>query len=877
MPFGLAVAETLFELSVDIALDLFRSMTNYTFAAMPGSVGAEETESKNLGLRFGRPESSTGAVERGRGRCCRTTLGNIYVQGNILSEDQITEATQLNEDEDAGVAGLKCATSGGGRSTGRGVSCSSIHMLVDPADGVDVLHFSKELPPQLDVPVARGLHVVACLSDGASRGPPVGKSVRLWQLTSDEQMEVSDLRVLRQDRIAATDLCFCDISPDCLKVAACGMSLTRPPVPVVLLWTRKPADDNHHWTDEPKVLLGLAAMHGSAGRAISNCTFSPDSRLVMACGQGSVAKNSVDDWLEYVQPSFRRDHGDKFRAKGLYKVNQIYKISESKGDWKGKLDEIGIADTHEQDDLLCGLNAARLRAKLCIWNCATGRNASPEPTDRCWLDVHSPSGPLHHVAAGSTPAMGFTEFVDRIEYGGIRVAAACADKTVYVWFHELGPADGDEKTLMSDGRLKSSEHQMVVKSTQSAKMEHDHPVTCCAVAAVGDGVLSGGEDGDVHYWHAAADGKIRLVFKLRGHAKAIAAVVFGKATTETSTTVTHKKLGRGTRSVETTGLVAPKIALSFSGRTVRVWDLQRGEALRVLHNDLGGAKISACAFNHHYHDSEAVLSGDDGQVRTVNVQTGMMTRAFRAADGPVTNCGISGDGEVIVSSTEKSLRLWPRNSGETVCQTPLHTREGYNFVGTGGELVGREHTCLVTCVRLSPSGKLVGVGDSDGTVQIWRSRRDGGGPSGLPREESRLSRESWEMDTVCPIKPEQVSRHIKAVRDCVFSANEDTLATASDDATIRIWQLVVVAATGRREKVAIKQGGNPRDPSLYVNKATRVLEGHTDSVTCIRLFGHALRAISTSKDSSIRIWSTRDGMCLKIYRDNCVPSCIALR
>jgi WD40 repeat protein len=52
---------------------------------------------------------------------------------------------------------------------------------------------------------------------------------------------------------------------------------------------------------------------------------------------------------------------------------------------------------------------------------------------------------------------------------------------------------------------------------------------------------------------------------------------------------------------------------------------------------------------------------------------------------------------------------------------------------------------------------------------------------------------------------------------------------------------------------------------LYANKPARVLEGHTDSVTCVRLFGHALRAVSISKDSSIRIWSTKDGMCLKSF------------
>jgi hypothetical protein len=223
------------------------------------------------------------------------SLGSVYIAAGVFPDDQISDASAIaaktidkrNTKGQLDAALLTPRPTGKTQQKNR---CTRIQMLVDPSEDINVRHFCKELPlKRLKRPVASGLHVVACL---AERTTEQTSSVRLWRLKSDEQLEISNLRVLKQDRIAATDLSFCDISPDCLKVAACGMSLTKPPMPVVLLWTKKPGDQ-HKWTDEPKVLQGLAAHHGSDRGVIANCTFSPDSQLVMACGKGSVAKGDI--------------------------------------------------------------------------------------------------------------------------------------------------------------------------------------------------------------------------------------------------------------------------------------------------------------------------------------------------------------------------------------------------------------------------------------------------------------------------------------------------------------------------------------------------------------------------------------------------------
>jgi WD40 repeat protein len=434
---------------------------------------------------------------------------------------------------------------------------------------------------------------------------------------------------------------------------------------------------------------------------------------------------------------------------------------------------IGITDEKDQAKLLVGLKAARLGAKLVVWNCETGRDINRDFSSEIGLNLTTddwireaqrstatPAGPLTHVTCGQTPDMTFTQAEDSIKYNGVRVAAAGTDKKVYVWYHELDDAG------------------MVVQSTQSAiygawdpenktyrnslPLEHDHPVTCCAVASAGDGVLSGSEDGDLHYWQTKMDGSAKLVYKLHGHSKSVLQCMFGTA---------YK---HGDSQSVNQGGVAPKIALSFSERSCRVWDLQRGEALRVLREyPADTLTLSACAFNHHHQDAEVFLSGSDGQVSTINVQTGMTSHAFTAAEGAVTSCGISGDGQVVVSSTEHSLRIWPRAGGETVSETPLHTRKGYGIVRN---VDGREHTSPVTCVRLSVTGQVVAVGDKEGTVHVWRA-------SATPDDETKHFQE-WQMETICPITPQEVSRHTQPIRDCAFSPGDDIMATASDDATV---------------------------------------------------------------------------------------------
>jgi WD40 repeat protein len=76
--------------------------------------------------------------------------------------------------------------------------------------------------------------------------------------------------------------------------------------------------------------------------------------------------------------------------------------------------------------------------------------------------------------------------------------------------------------------------------------------------------------------------------------------------------------------------------------------------------------------------------------------------------------------------------------------------------------------------------------------------------------------------------------HAKSVTSLAFSANGDTMISASEDATIRVWDV----ASGQ---------------------CLHLLAGHEDLVTSVRFSRDGRRAVSTSWDQTVRLWDTVAG------------------
>ena len=119
----------------------------------------------------------------------------------------------------------------------------------------------------------------------------------------------------------------------------------------------------------------------------------------------------------------------------------------------------------------------------------------------------------------------------------------------------------------------------------------------------------------------------------------------------------------------------------------------------------------------------------------------------------------------------------------------------------------------VFTAKLSPDGKLLAVGYSDGTFAIW---------------ELEAQRELWRH-----------RGHTTNIREFAFSGDGRVFATASQDFTAKLWELPT-----RRELAT--------------------LTGHGDEVWTIALSPDATLAATGSSDHTVRLWSVPDGRPLAV-------------
>lgn len=116
--------------------------------------------------------------------------------------------------------------------------------------------------------------------------------------------------------------------------------------------------------------------------------------------------------------------------------------------------------------------------------------------------------------------------------------------------------------------------------------------------------------------------------------------------------------------------------------------------------------------------------------------------------------------------------------------------------------------------------------------------------------------------------------------NCVCALSGDRLATASDDKTVRAWDLASGACLrvleGHTDIVtSVCALGDGRLASSSKDKTVRVwdaasgdclvLVGHTDSVTCVCAFGDG-RLASASWDKTVRVWDITRGVCVQTLK-----------
>lgn len=232
-------------------------------------------------------------------------------------------------------------------------------------------------------------------------------------------------------------------------------------------------------------------------------------------------------------------------------------------------------------------------------------------------------------------------------------------------------------------------------------------------------------------------------------------------------------------------------------------------------------------------DGKTVLTGGlDGTIKVWNTLKLKEVRAFEGDIGAV-----------------EQLTLAPNGKWAATCSTRLTLQE--MRVQIWDVSSGTEHGRLrgaadnYKCVAISPDGKRVAAGNADRSVWVW----------------------SFDADKPKTI---QLKGHTGAVTGVSFARTADSVLTASQDGTVRQWDL-----TTRKEKGSLNAGAGPINDLAFTGKRLAVagktlavrqkdgsfmrFVGHDGPVICLAFSPNGHLLASGGADATVRIWLADDG------------------